>query len=165
MLPLELLFLRRWRRRAISALPAGTSWLEVGAGPGSNTPFFPIGARVVVSDISLAMRPAVVAEAERLPFRDGTFGAALATLVLCNVIDDGQALTELRRVLRAGAPLAMIEHVRPESRIGGWLADVAERGDCARARGHHRRDHRDRRGEHPMTSMLEGGSRTRSRQR
>lgn len=136
MLPMEWLLLRRWRKRAVAVLPSGVRWLEVGGGPGSNAPFYPPGARGAFTDVSIGMVrcarkrspvPLLVANAEHLPFRDGTFGGALATLVFCNVPDDHAGLNELRRVVAAAGTLVMIEHVRPESRIGGKAADLLER--------------------------------------
>ncbi|CAM9323618.1 unnamed protein product, partial [Phaeothamnion confervicola] len=43
---------------------------------------------------------AVTGTAEALPFADGSFDAAVATLVLCSVDDPRQALAEIARVLR-----------------------------------------------------------------
>lgn len=47
----------------------------------------------------------VVCAAERLPFGDAAFSRASAVALLEHVDDDAQALAELRRVLRPGAPV------------------------------------------------------------
>ncbi len=60
----------------------------------------------------------LVEGAERLPFPDGSFDVAVATLVLCTVRDLDRALRELRRVLRPGGQLRFLEHVRAET--AGW---------------------------------------------
>ena len=61
------------------------------------------------------------APAEALPFDDASFDTAVATLVLCTVADQPQALRELRRVLRPGGRLLFIEHVRAESpKLAKW---------------------------------------------
>lgn len=156
--PLERRALARWRR-ALWALapgspgaadpsegpqahdaPAGPAplGLEIGAGTGANLRHYPPGARVVATDISVAMlrearrkldeAPAgtevwlVAADASHLPFRDGTFEWAGETLVFCEVPDPVAGLGEVARVLRPGAPLLMLEHVRP----GGWLGRAAD---------------------------------------
>ncbi|KAG2491934.1 hypothetical protein HYH03_009667 [Edaphochlamys debaryana] len=46
-----------------------------------------------------------------LPFADGEFDAAVCTLVLCSVPSQAAALAELRRVVRPGGSLLLIEHV------------------------------------------------------
>jgi ubiquinone/menaquinone biosynthesis C-methylase UbiE len=60
----------------------------------------------------------VQAYAERLPFADGAFDAALATLVLCSVEAPARCLAELRRVVRAGGRVVLLEHVRPHGALG-----------------------------------------------
>jgi ubiquinone/menaquinone biosynthesis C-methylase UbiE len=63
--------------------------------------------------------------AEHLAFPDGWFDTAVATLVLCSVVDQHRALDELRRVLRRpGGRLLLLEHTRPHVRPLAWLADV-----------------------------------------
>ena len=54
------------------------------------------------------------APAEALPFADDSFDVVVSTLVLCTVIDPGQALAEIRRVLRPGGQLLFLEHVRAQ---------------------------------------------------
>jgi ubiquinone/menaquinone biosynthesis C-methylase UbiE len=53
--------------------------------------------------------------AERLPAEDGSFDAGVASLVLCSVSDQAQALAELHRVIRPGGQLRFYEHVRAET--------------------------------------------------
>jgi ubiquinone/menaquinone biosynthesis C-methylase UbiE len=53
----------------------------------------------------------VDAVAERLPFEDGAFDAAVAAQVLCSVPSQADALAELRRVVRPGGELRFYEHV------------------------------------------------------
>ena len=49
--------------------------------------------------------------ADRLSLDDASVDAAVASLVLCSVPDQGRALAELRRVLRPGSELRFYEHV------------------------------------------------------
>lgn len=138
MRPLERWGLARLRARALAEVaPAlaqghdGGRLLEVGAGTGGNFPFYPEGARAACAEPSREMllraagkpeRPAgsllVRAFAERLPFAGGAFDAALATLVFCSVESPAAGLGELRRVVRAGGRVVLLEHVRPGGLLG-----------------------------------------------
>jgi ubiquinone/menaquinone biosynthesis C-methylase UbiE len=52
--------------------------------------------------------------ADRLPAVDGSFDAAVCSLVLCSVPSVDSAMAELRRVLRPGGRLHFWEHVRAD---------------------------------------------------
>ncbi|HEV2580187.1 MAG TPA: class I SAM-dependent methyltransferase [Ktedonobacteraceae bacterium] len=54
---------------------------------------------------------------ERLPFADETFDSAVCTLVFCSVTDPLRGLQEIRRVLKPGGALLMVEHVRAHGRL------------------------------------------------
>jgi SAM-dependent methyltransferase len=61
------------------------------------------------------------ADAQHLPFADGSFDVVTASLVFCSIADPAQGLAEVRRVLRRPEP-ACPEHVhRAEGRPGGRL--------------------------------------------
>ncbi len=127
---------RGWMGERRSALLAGVRGevLEIGGGTGANLPHYRDAERVVVSEPDPFMRerlraklgdarvPVEVSEAgaEALPFEDGSFDAAVSTLVLCTVPDQRAALREIRRVLRPGGRLLFIEHVRGEGRAARW---------------------------------------------
>jgi SAM-dependent methyltransferase len=73
----------------------------------------------------------VTAEAEALPFADASFDTVVSTLVLCTVTDVDASLAEIRRVLRPGGALLLIEHVRADGVVlarwqnrlhGSWRA-------------------------------------------
>ena len=120
------------RAEALSLLPANARILEVGAGTGLNFIHYPAGASGVASEpnsemIKLArdkQRPPRVSLvqncAEQLPFPDDSFEAAFATLVFCSVASPQAALAELRRVVRRGGRIVLLDHVRP----GGLLGPV-----------------------------------------
>lgn len=100
--------------------------VEVGAGNGLNFGHYPATVTEVVavepepylrSRAEEAARQARVpvtivdGVAERLPADDGSFDAAVASLVLCSVPDQSRALAEIARVLRRGGELRFYEHV------------------------------------------------------
>jgi SAM-dependent methyltransferase len=59
--------------------------------------------------------------AERLPFPDGSVDTVLATLTLCTVGDLPAAVEQIRRVLRPGGRLLVLEHVRSlDRRVAAW---------------------------------------------
>jgi SAM-dependent methyltransferase len=137
MRPFERWGLARLRARALAEVaPAlgeggGGRLLEVGAGTGGNFPFYPAGARAACVEPSREMllrarqkpeRPAgsllVRGFAEALPFEAGTFDAGFATLVFCSVGSPARGLAELRRVVRAGGRVVLLEHVRPGGALG-----------------------------------------------
>jgi ubiquinone/menaquinone biosynthesis C-methylase UbiE len=134
--PLERLFLTRLRASTIRALNGGDNGgnsgrlLEIGAGTGLNFPHYPPGAHGAATEPSREMlrraqtkpRPARVRlvqnSAEALPFADDTFDAAFATLVFCSVASPPRAFAELRRVVRTGGRVVLLEHVRPAGLLG-----------------------------------------------
>lgn len=104
--------------------------LEIGVGTGASLPYYPASVEVVGTDpdrfmLRRAVRRAgrvgpsvalVRCAAEALPFRDSSFDAAVSALTLCTVHDPDGALAEVRRVVRPGGTLRLLEHVRAE----GW---------------------------------------------
>jgi ubiquinone/menaquinone biosynthesis C-methylase UbiE len=127
-LPFEYGRYRRLRRLVFSGLSCRI--LDAGIGTGRNAEFYPRGAKVVGIDISPAMlaraerrrklSPAATVELRemdvtRLDFPAGSFDAAVATFLFCVLPDEQQlpALRELRRVVRAGGIVRLLEYVRP----------------------------------------------------
>lgn len=113
------------------------SILEIGAGTGLNARHYPAGARVFAIEPSEGMRrraeerlrdPSIRAairvedgRVEALPFDAGSFDAVVLTFVLCSVKDLRGALTEIRRVLRPGGVLRLVEHVKsPDRSTAAW---------------------------------------------
>lgn len=130
MRPLERWFLARWRAKTLAHLPAEALILEVGAGTGLNFRFYPRGAQGVASELSCEMLKIARAKikpegislvqnnAEMLPFKDASFDAAFATLVFCSVGSPQAAFAELRRVIKPGGTVVLLEHVRPPGLLG-----------------------------------------------
>jgi ubiquinone/menaquinone biosynthesis C-methylase UbiE len=104
--------------------------LEVGAGTGLNFSYLQSGACGVASELSREMirrarmkgRPRLVslvqANIEALPFPDASFDSALSTLLFCSVHSPRKSFAELRRVVRTGGTITMLEHVRPRGLLG-----------------------------------------------
>jgi SAM-dependent methyltransferase len=68
----------------------------------------------------------VRAPAEELPFPDDTFDTAVSTLALCTVGDPERALGEIKRVLKPGGRLLVLEHVRSEEpKLARWQDRIA----------------------------------------
>lgn len=130
MRPLERWFLTRLRTQVFNLLPRNASVLELGAGTGRNFSFYPAETSGVASEPSLEMlkiargkkRPEglrlVQSRAEEIPFRSGVFDAAFATLVFCSVSSPPMVFAELRRVVRSGGTVLLLEHVRPGGLLG-----------------------------------------------
>ncbi len=130
MRPLERWFLTRLRTQTFNLLPRNARVLELGAGTGRNFVFYPAETRGVASEPSREMlkiakdreRPAAVtlvqSQAEELPFKSAVFDAAFATLVFCSVSSPAKTFAELRRVVRSGGTIVLLEHVRPGGLLG-----------------------------------------------
>ena len=114
--------------------------LEVGAGTGLNFAIYdpeqverveavePDSAmlRFARERLKTARVPITItqAPAEALPFADETFDSAVATLVFCSVTDPMRGLGEIRRVLKPGGILLLIEHVRARGAFAQQLQNV-----------------------------------------
>lgn len=112
--------------------------IEIGAGSGLCFTHYPDSVSEVLAVEpdphlrQLATRAARVApvpvrvvdgSAESLPADDGSFDAAVASLVLCSVPEQPRALTEAYRVVRTGGQLRFYEHVRSEEPRQAKLQD------------------------------------------
>jgi ubiquinone/menaquinone biosynthesis C-methylase UbiE len=130
MAPLDRWFLGKLRAATLRQLPENARVLELGAGTGLNFPFYSPTAAGVATEPNWSMleiakskdRPANIQLvqncAEQLPFADNYFDAAFATLVFCSVARPEQAFAELRRVVKPGGAVLLLEHVRPGGLLG-----------------------------------------------
>lgn len=130
MSPLERWFLARLRASAFQHLPHNARILEIGAGTGLNFLYYPDNATGVATEPSREMLRIAVEKkrprglrllqscAENLPFKTGSFDAAFATLVFCSVKSPALALAELRRVVKPGGTVILLDHVRPSGLLG-----------------------------------------------
>ena len=110
--------------------------VEIGFGSGLNVPFYPptvsratavepaglgwdlASKRMAASPISI-QRTGL--DAQLLPFADDAYDAALSTWTMCTIPDIDLALSELRRVLKAGGTLHFVEHgLAPDENVRRW---------------------------------------------
>ena len=131
----------RDKRRALLARAQGRT-LEIGAGTGANLELYPDAVtELVIIEPDEHMRRRLEAKlggvgrkvevaaagAESLPFPDGSFDTAVATLVLCTIPDPDAALREVARVLKPDGRLLFLEHVRAEDAGTARWQDRLER--------------------------------------
>ncbi len=109
-----LLVLERPETEALIGDVRGLRVLDLGAGTGHYASWARArGARVAVAlDVTPEMlahapRPAVVADATRLPFAAGSFDVVVGALVVSFVKDRGRLLRDAARVLRPGGALVL----------------------------------------------------------
>jgi ubiquinone/menaquinone biosynthesis C-methylase UbiE len=99
--------------------------LDVAIGTGRSLPHYPGGVSVTGVDLSPQMLDVArrradelgltvdlrEADAERLPFADGSFDTVVCALALCNIPDPARAVSEMRRVLAPSGTLLLLDHV------------------------------------------------------
>ncbi len=119
--PLELFLFRPLRSKLLQS--AAGRVLEVAVGTGLNHSCYPAGVDIIAVDLSLGMlsharqrgvAKAVLMDATRLAFADGTFDTVVSTLGTCTFPDPVRALREMRRVCRPGGRILLMEHGRSD---------------------------------------------------
>jgi ubiquinone/menaquinone biosynthesis C-methylase UbiE len=131
-----LLTLERPETEALIGDVRGLRVLDVGAGTGHYAAWaLAHGAACAVAldltaeMLSAAPRPAVVADAVRLPFRTASFDLVVGALVLSFVGDRGGLLRETARVLREGG-VVVLSDMHEVARGLGWRRTfVGPRGE------------------------------------
>ena len=121
------------------ALQSSDTVLEVGIGTGLNLPLYPAHCRLTGIDLSSEMldkaidrvqqltMPTVtlkVMDATSLDFADNEFDKAVATYTISAVPDPVAVLREMRRVVRPGGKIVILNHFRSERRVTGWVEDL-----------------------------------------
>jgi len=126
---MEKLFLGDGRRWICSR--ASGEVLEVAVGTGRNFGFYPDGIRLTGIELSTEMLaiarhraadlgiPAELhqGDAQALAFPDTAFDTVVCTFALCSIPDDRRAVAEMKRVLRPGGKLLLIDHVPSTTRL------------------------------------------------
>jgi phosphatidylethanolamine/phosphatidyl-N-methylethanolamine N-methyltransferase len=121
------------------ALTPGDTVLEVGIGTGLNLPLYPPLTRLTGIDLSSEMldkavervqnlaMPNVtlkVMDATSLDFADNEFDKALATYTISAVPDPVAVLREMRRVVKPGGVIVILNHFRSDGRITSRAEDL-----------------------------------------
>ena len=129
----DLLGLKRLRRRLMQQ--ASGRVLEVAVGTGKNLPYYQRECRIIAVDLSREMlniarkRAAklsmnvsfLLADAEALPFSDGSFDTVVSSLSTCTFPDPVAALREMARVCRPEGHILLLEHGRSRREgLGRW---------------------------------------------
>lgn len=130
MAPLGWMGLRRLRRKLVENLPGRV--LEVGCGTGLLLRDAPNVDVSIDTDFDALLRARVragggalvCADVQALPFKHDVFDAAVASLTFCSVRSPSRGLAGVRRVLKAGAPFRLLEHVRAPGRALGAVLDA-----------------------------------------
>jgi ubiquinone/menaquinone biosynthesis C-methylase UbiE len=115
--------------------------IEIGCGIGANFRYYPESVEKVlaiepqpwlrrhaVEAAAAAKAPIEVVDgdAEAIEAADGSFDAAVVSLVLCSVPDPAATIGELVRVVRPGGELRFFEHVVAEHRGRRGLQKIAD---------------------------------------
>ena len=136
--------------------------LEVAIGTGLNLPSYPPDVRLTGMDLTPEMlsrariraehigMPVTLCEgdAQALPFPDATFDTVLCTYSLCSVPDEGGTVLEMKRVLKPGGRLILVDHVRSSVAPIFWIQRLME---LAPSRGERELTRR------PITHVLAAG--------
>jgi ubiquinone/menaquinone biosynthesis C-methylase UbiE len=124
-------------REWIGARAAGRV-LEVAIGTGRSIPFYARDVQVTGIDLTPEMLEIarqrsggrsidfVVGDAEKLPFDDETFDTVVCELGLCSIPRPAVAIAEMKRVLRPGGTLLLLDHIGsswPPVWILQWLVE------------------------------------------
>jgi len=114
--------------------------LEVAIGTGLNLPHYPGDVSLTGIDLSPEMlriaetsakrlgRPIRLQEgdAQDIAFADDCFDTVVCTYALCSVPDVAQAISEMKRVLKPGGRLILVDHVRSTVKTIFWLQRLYE---------------------------------------
>ena len=115
------------------------SVLEVGIGTGLNLPLYPAACRLTGIDLSQEMLDKAVErvqtlampdvtlkfmDATSMDFGDNEFDRALATYTISAVPDPIAVLREMKRVVKPGGTIVVLNHFRSERRVTGFVEDM-----------------------------------------
>ena len=125
-------------RKSLWSMVSGNEVLKVGVGTGFNIPYYPPDAHMTGIDLTPGMLQQAQERAEELnhevtlrlgdvqalDFPDHTFDMAVATFVFCSVPDPVLGLRELGRVVKPTGKIFLLEHMRADNALLGWMMDA-----------------------------------------
>lgn len=134
--PMEMMTPETWRKEILEGATGTT--LEVGVGTGKNLKYYPEGVDMTGIDFSEKMlekakrkasymknSPKLIKmDVQSLEFDDNIFDYIFTTYVFCSVPDPVEGLKEIKRVLKPGGKLIMLEHVRSKNFLLGFIMDI-----------------------------------------
>ncbi len=141
------------------------------SGTGLNLPHYPDDARVTGIELSPAMLEIAkqrardlggdfdlrIGDAHVLPFDQESFDSVVCTFSLCNIPDVDLAVREMKRVLKPGGKLILVDHIRSSFKPVFWVQKLIELVSL-RYEG----DHQTRR---PLDQVLGNGFEVKERER
>ncbi|MGY5849641.1 class I SAM-dependent methyltransferase [Salegentibacter sp. F14] len=133
--PMEKGKFSKWRRELVKQAYGKT--LEIGVGTGKNISHYPKDIELFAIDFSPNMLSKAKSrkgsgpidihflemDVQNMDFNDNTFDTVVTSCVFCSVPDPIKGLQEIRRVLKPGGQLLMLEHVRSENKVLGRFMD------------------------------------------
>jgi ubiquinone/menaquinone biosynthesis C-methylase UbiE len=126
--------------RAWACSRATGDTLEVAIGTGLNLPHYPADLRLTGLDLSPEMlelarvRAAELGrvvelqegDAQDLPFPNSRFDSVVCTYSLCSVPDVARAISEMKRVLKPGGHLILLDHINSSVKPIFWFQRLVE---------------------------------------
>ncbi|AKL93989.1 phosphatidylethanolamine N-methyltransferase PmtA [Clostridium aceticum] len=134
--PMEKMALGRWRKPIFESLKGKV--LEIGVGTGKNIEYYHDDIEVTAIDFSPNMLKKAgekvqklgakvelkEMDAQKMDLPDNSFDYVVATCVFCSIPDPIKGFKEVKRVLKPGGKVILIEHVRSEKKVVGLLMDL-----------------------------------------
>jgi SAM-dependent methyltransferase len=140
----EMGFFERWlfgtEHRSWACSQAAGDTLEVAIGTGLNLAHYDANVRLTGVDLSPEMLALAqtstrdlgltvdlkAGDAQDLPFADQSFDTVVCTYALCSVPDEARAIAEMKRVLKPGGRLILVDHIRSTVQPIFWLQRLYE---------------------------------------